>query len=478
LNSFSSTNSFEDQKIIANWNKPDNAMQFEHSNHGFNTTGFTKNRFGYGDEPDADSESVGAATAEIKTRVETALSRLKTEAAMSEIDDAKAANNGDVGAQRGGGGETASPSGAPSMAGSSTVKSVKAELERRRKEFFAQALEAENKAREAEEKHKQVESRLAQEIEKRQLAEQRLKELEDEHLKSLSTIEAAEFKLLEVQVALEESEGRLKEAENLIKKTEARAGEESVKCALAESKAEEAALALAAADQKCLEVETRAQAAEENAREIKRLIAEAESIALETHEKYKAAEARLKHEIEQRILTDQKLKSFGAEITSYLEQNWTKNESGESQTGTTTPGVEATETLQNRHIQQIRAELENEQKARIAAEKARAEAEAKLVKLEKMLPKAEKKHSQAPASAKNEIREHGEPSRSRPKEVARSSELPTEYSLIESSDDNSILSINEQIAGVNRIKLLSYSAIIALLLLALFWLALEAYFKI
>jgi hypothetical protein len=472
LNSFSPKSSFEEQNTIANWNKPNNAMQFEHSKHGFNTTSFAKNKFGYSDEPDADSESVGAATAEIKTRVETALSRLKSEAAMTEIDDAKAVNNGDLGARQVGETETISPAGAPAIAESSAVKNVKAELERRRKELFAQAREAENKAREAEEKHKQVESRLAQEIEKHELTEQRLRELEEEHLKGLSAIEAAEFKLLEVQVALEESEGRLKEAENLVKKAEARAEEEAERRAQAESKAEAAALALAEADQRCHEAGARAQTAEKNTREIEGLIAEAESIALAAHEKYKATEARLKHEIEERILTDQKLKSLGAEITSYLEQNWTRSESDESQMGTTTSGVEVLDILQ------IQAKFENEQKARLAAEKACAHAEAKLVNLEEMLSKAEEKYLQAQAGVKKEIREKEEPSPSRPKDFALNNEFPTEYSLIKSADDNSIMGLSGQIAGINRIKLVSYSAVIAILLLALFWLAIEAYYQL
>ena len=96
------------------------------------------------------------------------------------------------------------------------IKSVTAELEKRRAELLALARAAETKAHVAEEKCEQAETRLEQETKQRQMAENRLRELEDERLRQRQEIELEGAKSLKAMLEHGELEARLNEAERRV----------------------------------------------------------------------------------------------------------------------------------------------------------------------------------------------------------------------------------------------------------------------
>ena len=126
------------------------------------------------------------------------------------------------------------------------IKSVIAELEKRRAKFSALAYAAEARAQEAEEKCDRAEGRLEQEKNQRLEAEQRLKEFEDHRLQQLQATEARLIK----------AERRIKEAE---KDTTS------------------LTLALAKAYQKKAEAEATARAVEEKAKIVQALFLRSET---------------------------------------------------------------------------------------------------------------------------------------------------------------------------------------------------------
>jgi hypothetical protein len=144
-----------------------------------------------------------------------------------------------------------------------TIKSVIAELERRRAKFFALACAAEARAQEAEKKYEQAENRLEQEINQRLVAEQRLREFEENLVRQLQDMEIERVKTLEVVRSQREVEARLKKAERRIKE--------------AENDTTSLTLALAKAYQKRAEAEAFARAAEEKAHKIETLFLRAEA---------------------------------------------------------------------------------------------------------------------------------------------------------------------------------------------------------
>src|SRR5262245_61988520 len=127
-----------------------------------------------------------------------------------------------------------------------TLKSVIAELEKRRAEFFAMACAAETRAREAENRCERAESKLVQETNLRLAAEQRLKEYEEDRQRQLQLVETR----------VKKAESRIKEAEN---------------------DATSLTIALAKAYQKKAEAEATTRAVEEKARIIQALFLKSEA---------------------------------------------------------------------------------------------------------------------------------------------------------------------------------------------------------
>ncbi|MCI0390950.1 MAG: hypothetical protein MOB07_19570 [Acidobacteria bacterium] len=199
---------------------------------------------------------------------------------MIESNNSKALNHGNDTSPNYGEEIDPSLTGLPNTSAGHKIKSVTAELEKRRAELIALARAAEIRAREAEEKCEQIETRLEQEANQRLEAEHRLRELEDERLRQLQAAEIESVKTLKTALEQEraEVEARLNEAEERIK--------------AAENKAEELTLALAEAERRRAEAENLAQVARDDAREIESLFAGAEVRLKEVESRLTEAEAR------------------------------------------------------------------------------------------------------------------------------------------------------------------------------------------
>jgi hypothetical protein len=143
------------------------------------------------------------------------------------------------------------------------IRSVIAELEKRRAEFFALARSSEARAQEAEEKRELAESRLEQEANLRLEAEQRLREIEDDRFRQLQAVDNERMKKTEAALAHDEAEARLKQAERRIKE--------------AEKDVTSLTLAVAKAYQKKAEAEAAARAAEEKVQIIQSLFLRSEA---------------------------------------------------------------------------------------------------------------------------------------------------------------------------------------------------------
>ncbi|HKQ78549.1 MAG TPA: hypothetical protein VJ810_32925 [Blastocatellia bacterium] len=167
-----------------------------------------------------------------------------------------------------------------------TIKTVIAELEKRRAQSFALACAAEARAQEAEKRREQAEKkleqaenrleqaedRLEQEMNQRLTAERRLKEFEGDRHRQLQALEFERVKTLEAVLSYGEAEARLKKAEVRIKE--------------AENDATSLTIALARAYKKRTEAEATARAIEEKAQIIEALFLRSEDgprKALEGH---------------------------------------------------------------------------------------------------------------------------------------------------------------------------------------------------
>ena len=203
---------------------------------------------------------------------------------MIETNNSKVLNHGNDTSAKYGEEVDPSLSGLPNTSAGHKIKSVTAELEKRRAELIALARAAEIRAREAEEKCEQIESRLEREANQRLDAEHRLRELEEEKLRQLQAAEIESVKTLKTALEQEhkEMEARLNEAEERI--------------IAAETKAEEFALALAEAERKRAESENLAQVARDDAREIESLFAGAEARLKEVESRLVEAESRARDE--------------------------------------------------------------------------------------------------------------------------------------------------------------------------------------
>src|SRR5262245_3928493 len=150
----------------------------------------------------------------------------KSEASMSgiiETNNLKASNHGGDASPNYDEAMDSSLTGLPNTPAGHKLKSVTAELEKRRAELIALARQAEIRAREAEEKCEQIESKLEQEANQRLQAEQRLRDLEEERLRQLQAAEIESVKTLKTALDQErqemgdrmnEDEGRIEEEEH------------------------------------------------------------------------------------------------------------------------------------------------------------------------------------------------------------------------------------------------------------------------
>ena len=207
---------------------------------------------------------------------------------MIETNNSKVLNHGNDTSAKYGEEVDPSLSGLPNTSAGHKIKSVTAELEKRRAELIALARAAEIRAREAEEKCEQIESKLEQEANQRLVAEDRLKELEEERQRQLQAAEVESAKTLNATLEREREE-----VEARLKGTEERIAE-------AENKAGRLTLALAEAERGRAEAETLAQVARDDAREIESLFAGAESRLREVESRLVEAEARVTQETEAR----------------------------------------------------------------------------------------------------------------------------------------------------------------------------------
>lgn len=410
------------------------------------------------------------ATAEIKTRVETMLSRIKSETmemgASGEMLDQMngqlngAANN-----------EPTATSGveASSLLGYN-LKGVTAELEKRRAEIFALARNAEARAREAEERCRLAETRLEQETAQRQTAEQRLRELEDDYLRKLSAVESEELKRLEAELAREEAEALFKTADVRVKEAEARLKDERDARSLAEqilaeaeAKAEVATKALHEVQQQRTEAEAKARVAEENARAVESLMYEAEALTHAAEERYKTAEAKFQQEAEMRQALELKLKAFEEELNSYLALDWAKEDSANTDAKLAEPSLPV--------VASVTVDAQAAEQKVLDAEQARATAETRLRDLEAELRKAEEKHRQAEAGFKKILRKQETELRTLSEQVSRMNTPSSALSdtEIESGTGTPDFSFVEQTSLSTKIKLVSYGVLLTLLLAALVW---------
>jgi hypothetical protein len=388
-------------------------------------------------------------TVEIKSRIEAVLERMKSRAATNDshepTETAEQGTSGD-------------------------------ELERRRAAIIAIAREAEVHSREAADKFRQAETRFKEEAELRLLAEQRviqiegkLRQIEEESKQWLETAQAEENKRIEAEKAKAELEARLKQ------ETEARE--------LAEQSREEvkeriqiAERALDSAKKAWKEAEAKAQAAEEAARTAESLIYEADAIARKAEEKCHVIEASLQRESELRVLAEQMLRELASD-SPHLELNWENLGAAISQGGGAAPALPISNE-DRAALEQLRAQIEAEQKARIAAEQSRADAESKAQELETKLRKADEKFRTTENGYKKVLRKQEEELRSMSEQVVRNNDSG-QFSLQGKSESDELFSdLSQTNDAKTKIKLVSYGVFITLLALALAWLGVAAYHQL
>lgn len=397
-------------------------------------------------KPDATNETE---TVEIKSRIEAVLERMKSRAATTDsTDSAEAVEHGEAGE----------------------------ELERRRAAIIAIAREAEVHSREAADKFRLAEVRLKEETELRLLAEQRviqieekLQQIEEESKQWLETAQGEENRRIEVEKAKAELEARLKqeiEARELAEQSQ-----EEV-----EGRIKIAERALDSAKKAWKEAEVKALAAEEAARAAESLIYEADAIARKAEEKYHAAESSLQRESELRILAEQMLKEL-ASASPHLELNWENLGAALSQTVSASPVARAS-SEDRAALDDLRAQIEAEQKARIAAEQSRAEAESKAQELETKLRKADEKFRTTENGYKKVLRKQEEELRAMSEQVVRNNDSGQFSAAGKSEGDEAFFDIAQPNSTSSKIKLVSYGVFITLLALALVWLGVAAYHQL
>jgi chromosome segregation ATPase len=380
------------------------------------------------------------------------------------------------------------------------------ELERRRAAIIAIAREAEVRAREAADTFRQAETKLVQaeaklkeETELRMLAEQRVirieeksrqieehsrqieekfKQIEEESRQWLDTAQAEEARRKEVEKAKAELEIQLKQ------ETDARMLAEELR-AEAEGKVEAAGQAVADAKQATKEAEAKVLVAEEAARAAESLIYEADEIARQMEARCHAAEANLQRETELRALAEQMLKEL-ASAGPHLDLNWDHLEAALAQAASGPVGLPADlpvlaedGSAESREVlQQLRAQIEAEQKARVAAEQARAEAEAKSHEMETKLRKAEEKYRTTENGYKKVLRKQEEELRTMSEQVVRNNDSGAVPAATLVENDELFLELTKPNLTRAKLKLVSYGIFITLLVLALVWLGVAAFHQL
>jgi len=415
----------------------------------------------------------GTETVEIKSRMEAILARMKSRTAVVESPEPETSGHEPSGEQ----------------------------LERRRAAIIAIAREAEVRAREAadtfrqaETKLMQAEARLKEETELRMLAEQRVirieeksrqieehsrqieekfKQIEDESRQWLDAAQAEEARRKEAEKTKAELEVQLKQ------ETEARLLAEELR-AEAEGKVEAAGLAVADAKQAAKEAEAKVQIAEEAARAAESLIYEADEIARRMEARCHAAEADLQRETELRTLAEQMLKEL-ANAGPHL--NWDHLEAAFAQAAAAPvglpadlPGLAEGGSAESREaLQQLRAQVEAEQKARVAAEQSRAEAEAKAHEMETKLRKAEEKYRTTENGYKKVLRKQEEELRTMSEQVVRNNDSGAVPAAAPAENDELFLELTKPNLTRAKLKLVGYGVFITLLVLVLVWLGVAAF---
>ncbi len=200
------------------------------------------------------------------------------------------------------------------------IKSVIAELEKERAELFALACAAEARVQEAEGKCERAENRLEQETNQLLVAEQQLREFEKNSLRQLQAVEIVRAKTLrtvqahgEMEARLKETEGRIKEAENDVKSLTLALTEAHQRRAKAEAAARAAEEREQTIEAHFLGADAAAHGATKRRMVFGLLIFEnrgAKAVANEATERHKAAEARLRCNVQQGASAKQRLKDF------------------------------------------------------------------------------------------------------------------------------------------------------------------------
>lgn len=477
--SFPSSHSFSSKKQAIAEKKSGNVLPMERPKHNTGklklaeSPRITSNQFEdkktpNGMEPTGNGDETE--TGEIKSRMEAILARMKSRTADAPAPITEAAN-----------------------------ESYEAELERRRAAIIAIAHEAEARSREAADTFRQAETKLLQaearvkeESELRLLAEQRLiqieeqsrqiqekfKQTEEESRQWLETVQTEEAKRIEAEKVKTELEIRLKQ------ETEARLLAEELR-AEAEGKVETAGQALADARQKTKEAEAKALAAEEAARAAESLLYEADAIARQMEDKYRAAEASLQREAELRALAEQMLNEL-ASASPNLQLNWESSGSPTQAASLSVgnPFAVSMSAEDGDALQQLRLQIEAEQKARITAEQSRADADAKAQDLETRLRKAEDKYRTIENGYKKVLRKQEEELRTMSEQVVRNNDSGAVIAAIQSKagDGTESEEVFSDLSKPNltrlKLKLVSYGVLITLLVLALVWLGLAAFHQL
>lgn len=202
------------------------------------------------------------------------------------------------------------------------IKSVRAELERRQSLLQAQVVDAEKRAREAEELYKLAEAKYEDEHLKRGQLEQDLSELDSKYNQLSATIESEELKRIEAEYSGQETLSSLKQAEDklleyemaLIDERKLRfESEESLRSAEAkflqvssvltsaelkldvfESKSEAIEVALSELERKREDAERKAESASTSQDELKALLELSESDVSKYKQEYEEASLKLK----------------------------------------------------------------------------------------------------------------------------------------------------------------------------------------
>jgi hypothetical protein len=432
------------RKPVSPDNRPNNVLPLERPKYNTGKLKLTESvRLGTGDSKSGTVNETE--TVEIKSRIEAVLERMKSRAATSDSPDSA---------------ETAG-AGMPGE-----------ELERRRAAIIAIAREAEVHSREAADKFREAEARFKEETELRLLAEQqviqieeKLRQIEEESKQWLETAQAEETKRIEVEKAKAELEARLKQEAKTRELAEQSRDEAEDKLKIAER-------ALDSAKKAWKEAEAKAHAAEEAARAAESLIYEADAIARKAEEKFHAAEASLQRESELRVLAEQMLKEL-ASASPHLELNFENLGAALSQAGSLNPAARISKEDQSA-LEELRAQIEAEQKSRIVAEQSRADAESKAQELEAKLRKADEKFRTTENGYKKVLRKQEEELRSMSEQVVRNNESG-QFAAQTKSEGDDVFMDSAQPDAKTKLKLVSYGVFITLLALALAWLGVAAY---